>query len=74
MRTIIRQPHIIDVTPEGEPVHRSWLQRAGSVFLMLLAAVAIPILWMIGILTALAVLGLGALAVAALPLWLRLKR
>ena len=74
MRTIIRQPNIIDVTPEGEPVHRGWRQRARDVFLVLLAVVTIPILWMVGILAALAVLGLGALTVAVLPLWWRLKR
>lgn len=74
MRTIIRQPNIIDITPEGEPVHRSWRQRASGALSLLLALVAIPILWMIGILAALAVLGVGALAVAVLPLWWRLKR
>jgi hypothetical protein len=69
-----QQPDIIDVTPEGEPAHRRWLQRAWRGFAVLLAVVAIPILWMIGILAALGMLGLGALALAVLPLWARLKR
>jgi hypothetical protein len=43
-------------------------------FSVLLAVVAIPILWLIGILAALGVLGLGALALALVPLWARLKR
>jgi hypothetical protein len=74
MRTIIRQPNIIDITPEGEVAHRPWWQRAMAAFSVLLAVAAIPILWMIGILAALGVLGLGALALAVLPLWSRLNR
>jgi hypothetical protein len=74
MRNIIRQQNIIDVTPEGDPIHHPWLQRAMGAFSVLLAVVAIPILWLIGILAALGVLGLGALALALVPLWARLKR
>jgi hypothetical protein len=74
MRNTFRQPNIIDVTPQGEPVHRRWRQRASGAFSVLLAVVTIPILWAIGILAALAALGVGALAVAVLPLWWRLKR
>ena len=74
MRNTTRQPIIIDVTPQGEPVHRRWRQQARGVFSVLLAIVTIPILWVIGTLAALAVLGVGALAVAVLPLWWRLKR
>jgi uncharacterized membrane protein len=74
MRRIIRQPNIIDVTPEGEPAYRRWRQRASGALSVLLAVVTIPILWMVGILAALVALGVAALAVAVLPLWWRLKR
>lgn len=74
MRNIIRPPNIIDLDPEGEPVRPTWRQHARAILLTLLAVVAIPVLWFIGILAALALLGLGALALAVLPLWSRLKR
>jgi hypothetical protein len=74
MRNTNRQPIIIDVTPQGEPAYRRWRQQARGAFSVLLALVMIPILWAIGILAALTALGVGALAVAVLPLWWRLKR
>jgi hypothetical protein len=69
-----KQRNIIDVTPVGEPAHRAWRQRAANAFSVLLAVVAIPILWIFGVIAALALFGLGALAIAVLPLWARLKR
>jgi hypothetical protein len=69
-----KQPHIIDVTPGAGPAHRSWRQRAKRGAWLLFAAAAIPVLWMIGVLVAMAVLGLAGLAAAALSLGWRPKR
>jgi hypothetical protein len=80
MRTIILrgvhriapdQPRVIDVTPTVASIGRSWRQRARMGLSVLLAVVMLPMAWLVATVTALVLVGLGALAVAVvgLRLW-----
>jgi hypothetical protein len=66
------QPHVIDVTPTAASVSRSWRQRARTGLSVLLAAIMIPVAWVAATVAALALVGVGALAVVVVGLrWWR---